>query len=136
MSILLCQRALTLAAPETITMVTSTEVSASNAEGNWLYAVGRYRTWAVAYVRACGEEFYMDWTFNFRDVYDWEMNNGLGGGCVSDREMALLHRYGAAREFEMVGSQSMSLKWKRGQRMNDGVQILPPSFKDPRRNSK
>ena len=38
------------------------------------------------------------------------MNNGLGGGWVSDREMGLLHRYGVAREYEMVGSQTISIK--------------------------
>ena len=78
----------------------------------------------------------MDWTFNFRDVYDWDMNNGLGGGWVSDREMGLLHRYGVAREYEMVGSQTISIKWERGERVNAGAEILPPSFKDPRRSSK
>lgn len=72
---------------------------------------------------------------NFRDVYDWDMNNGLGGGWVSDREMGLLHRYGVAREYEMVGSQTISIKWERGERVNAGAEIIPPSFKDPRRRS-
>ena len=82
-----------------VTMVTTQEASASNGSGNWLFAVGQYRTWAVADVVACGDKYYMDWTFNFRDAYDWDMNNGLGGGWVSDREMGLLHRYGVAREY-------------------------------------
>lgn len=119
-----------------VTMVTTQEASASNGSGNWLFAVGRYRTWAVADVVACGDKYYMDCTFNFRDVYDWDMNNGLGGGWASDREMGLLHRYGVAREYEMVGSQTISIKWERGERVNAGAEILPPSFKDPRRSSK
>ena len=45
-------------------MVTTQEASASNGSGNWLFAVGRYRTWAVADVVACGDKYYMDWTFN------------------------------------------------------------------------
>ena len=50
-----------------VTMVTTQEASASNGSGNWLFAVGRYRTWAVADVVACGDKYYMDWTFNFRE---------------------------------------------------------------------
>lgn len=37
------------------------------------------------------------------DIHDWELNNGLRGGLVSGHEMALLHRYGIAREYEMNG---------------------------------
>ena len=114
-------------------MVTTREASASNRSGNWLYAVGRYRTWAVAEVDACGNNYHMDWTFNFRDVYDWELDNGLGGGFVSDREMALLHRYGVAKEYEMIGSQTLHIKWSRGQRLNTGAKLVSPQFHDPRR---
>ena len=69
----------------------------------------------------------------YRDVYDWELDNGLGGGFVSDREMALLHRYGVAKEYEMIGSQTLHIKWSRGQRLNTGAKLVSPQFHDPRR---
>jgi hypothetical protein len=76
----------------------------------------------------------MDWTFNFRDIYDWGLDdNGLGGGLVSDREMALLHRFGVAKEYEMTGSQTLHIKWKRGQRIDAGAKLVAQPFHDPRR---
>ena len=66
----------------------------------------------------------MNWHFYFRDIYDWELDNGLRGGLVSDREMALLHRYGIAREYEMNGRQFIHAEWKKGQRMTSGAKII------------
>jgi RHS repeat-associated protein len=104
-------------------IVTVREESAENMEGNWLYAVGIYRTWAKGTVKKCGDTYELVWSFNFRDNYDWELNNGLGGGIITDREMALLHRYGRAREYEMVGEQSNTIKWKKGQRFETGARV-------------
>ncbi len=119
-----------------VSMVTTEEDSAKNSDGNWLYAVGKYSTWAVGDVFVCDDKYYMIWEFHFRDVYDWKMDSGLRGGLVTDREMALLHRYGVAKEYEMVGVQEMRIMWTRGQRVNAGATFLPPVFKDPRRTSK
>ena len=104
-------------------MVTPSETGTLNSEGNWLYAVGRYTTWARASVVKCGEKFSMNWHFYFRDIYDWELDNGAGGGLVTDREMALLHRYGLAREYEMNGRQFISVDWEKGQQFNSGARI-------------
>jgi hypothetical protein len=62
-------------------------------------------------------------TFNFHDVYDWDLNNGLSGGWVTDRAMALLHRYGQAHEYEMVGEQKETVKWKKGQRFDTDADV-------------
>ena len=102
-------------------MVTPTEKSASNADGNWLYAVGEYTTWARASVARCGDAFSMNWHFYFRDIYDWAMGTGKGGGLVTDEEMALLHRYGRAKEYEMNGRHFIHFEWQKGQRMSSGV---------------
>lgn len=104
-------------------MVTPSETGNLNSEGNWLYAVGRYTTWARASVVKCGEKFSMNWHFYFRDIYDWELDNGAGGGLVTDREMALLHRYGLAREYEMNGRQFINVDWEKGQQLNSGARI-------------
>lgn len=42
---------------------------------------------------------------------------------VSDREMALLHRYGVAREYEMIDEQKVVVKWKKGQRFESGAKV-------------
>ena len=102
-------------------MVTPAEKSASNADGNWLYAVGEYTTWARASVARCGDAFSMNWHFYFRDIYDWAMGTGKGGGLVTDEEMALLHRYGRAKEYEMNGRHFIHFEWQKGQRMSSGV---------------
>ena len=65
----------------------------------------------------------MNWHFYFRDIYDWELDNGAGGGLVTDREMALLHRYGLAREYEMNGRQFINVDWNMGQQLNSGARI-------------
>lgn len=105
-------------------MVTPSETGSRNDTGNWLFAVGQYTTWARASVVKCGNSFSMNWHFYFRDIYDWELNNGLRGGLVSDREMALLHRYGIAREYEMNGRQFIRVEWKKGQRAASGAKVI------------
>ena len=65
-----------------------------------------------------------NWHFYFRDIYDWELNNGLAGGFVSDREKALLHRYGVAREFEMNGRHFIHVEWEKGQRLHTGAKVI------------
>lgn len=102
-------------------MVTPSETGSRNNEGNWLYAVGRYSTWARASVVKCGNSFSMNWHFYFRDIYDWELNNNLRGGLVTDREMAMLHRYGLAREYEMNGRHFIHVEWKKGQNLYSGA---------------
>tara|TARA_R110000782_G_scaffold102483_4_gene189491 strand:+ start:8981 stop:11971 length:2991 start_codon:yes stop_codon:yes gene_type:complete len=108
-------------------IVTTTEVWATpgNQSGDWLYAVGEYRTWAEGRVIKCGSRYIMDWTFHFRDFYDWDINSPLDGGLVSDREMALLHRspMSGAKEYRMIGSHSMSFEWKEGERYDTGADI-------------
>jgi hypothetical protein len=112
-----------------VDMVTVAETSGNNAEGNWLYAVGGYRTWAKGTAKHdCNDNYELQWSFNFRDNYDWKLNNGLdvtvfGIMIVSDREMALLHRYGVAREYEMIGEQKVVVKWKKGQRFESGAKV-------------
>ena len=105
-------------------MVTPSETGSRNETGNWLFAVGQYTTWARASVVKCGNSFSMNWHFYFRDIYDWELNNGLRGGLVSDHEMALLHRYGIAREYEMNGRQFIHAEWEKGQRAASGARII------------
>ncbi len=102
---------------ETIEMVTDDESDArvSNHK-DWHYAIHDYRTWARATVTRCGDEFTMDWEFNLRDFYDWEVGSPLKGGLVTDGEMASLHREGWAREFPLSGVHGMAVKWKLGER--------------------
>ena len=104
-------------------MVTPSETSSSADRGNWLYAVGEYTTWARASVVKCGNFFSMNWHFYFRDIYDWELGSEMQGGLVTDGEMALLHRYGQAKEFEMNGRQFLHVEWKKGQKMHFGAKI-------------
>jgi hypothetical protein len=112
---------------EWVEIVTSREVAADpgNLQGNWLYAVGGYRTWAQGRVRKCGSRYTLEWDFHFRDFYDWDINNGLAGGLVSDWEMGMLHRSPAsrAREYRMTGTHSMRVDWKEGERYETGASV-------------
>jgi hypothetical protein len=107
-------------------MVTPSETSNANTTGDWYFAVNQYTTWARATVDKCGNTFSMTWHFYFRDTYDWDLNGNSRkrAGFVTDREMALLHRYGKAREYEMNGRQTIHFQWGRGQRLSSGVKVF------------
>ncbi len=97
-----------------IDIVTVDEEHSENLSGNWLYAVGEYRTWAKGTAYKCGKKYKLEWSLNFRDNYDWSMAWLLQGGLVFDREMAHLNRYGMAQEYEMVGEHSIIVEWEEG----------------------
>ncbi len=115
-------------------IVTINESHASNTEGNWLYAVGAYRTWARGKVSTTGNNCYkMEWSFFFRDNYDWELDDydspyPNGGGGVYDYELALLDRYAyrSVSEYEMVGQQDFVITWKKGQRFDEKGELSAP----------
>ena len=111
-----------------VKIVTTREEPSTNIEGNWLFAVGLYRTWAKGNLKKCGKKYELDWSFNFRDNYDWSMTNNLRAGFVTDREMALLHRYGVAKEYEMVGEHRVNIVWEFGERYSSGASVNGVSY--------
>ena len=100
------------------TISTPKEASWAVNSGDWFYAVHNYRTWARGTVTKCGNNYKMDWHFFFRDVYDWDANDGVGGVFVSNYDMMMLHRYGLGREFRMTGRQDMHIEWQKGDRFS------------------
>lgn len=61
--------------------------------------------------------------YNMRYFYDWEYGSQKKGGLVKDGEMALLHRYGEAKQYEVTGSIDISITWENGQRYDNGATV-------------
>lgn len=84
---------------------------------NWWYAVGQAHGWMTAVVNKNGNNYTADITYHIRDFYDWTPGAVIGGGLVTDGEMAELHAAGMAREFEVVGECHYTVSWTAGERV-------------------
>ncbi len=100
-------------------------LSPGNASGDWLFAIGKYRTWARGEVLNCGDKYEIDWDYHMRDFYDWDPASNAGGGIVTDSEMAALHRstISGAQEYPIYGKANVQIEWKTGQRFYSGAKI-------------
>lgn len=58
--------------------------------------------------------------YHMRDFYDWEEDSELKGGFVTDGEMDELHRYGLAKEYELLGECKIDVTWEEGERYTVG----------------
>ena len=56
----------------------------------------------------------------------WYDSNGNVMGYWDDhgKVVALLHRYGVAREFEMNGRHFIHVEWEKGQRLHTGAKVI------------
>jgi RHS repeat-associated protein len=117
-------------------IVTIHESGAEITKGDWLYAIGKYRTWAKGKISILGNcKYKLELTFHLRDNYDWELNDYDSpfpnqGGAVYDYEMALLDRfaYRGVSEYEIVGNQKLMITWTHGERIGSGAIILDVSY--------
>jgi hypothetical protein len=114
-------------------IVTTGESAGRNASDSldWFYALGYYRTWARGTVSHGLEKpglpakFTMTWQYSIRDDYGFSAKPkkfGIGGG-VADTEMAALNLAGYARSFEVIGTQTITVEWHRGQRVGSGAKV-------------
>ncbi|MDQ2087842.1 hypothetical protein RBH29_15530 [Herbivorax sp. ANBcel31] len=63
-----------------------------------------------------GELYSMSVEYNLRDFYNWKTGSDSFGGFVVDGEMAELHAYGRAKEFEVYGTHNITISWTEGER--------------------
>jgi RHS repeat-associated protein len=87
---------------------------------NWYFALGSYHTWGKGTNVRKGKGrknccYYMNWSYNLRDNYEFENKLSLAG-LVWDYEMWLLNTYGWARHFRIRAVKGLSLTWIRGYR--------------------
>ena len=59
----------------------------------------------------------MNWHFYLHDLYDWDLQSEGRGGLVTDRQMAMLHRNGFAREYPVSGRYDIEVSWQKGERL-------------------
>lgn len=119
--------------PEAIgqAIVTTADYQVTALDTDWHYALGSYRYWVSAKDIKCSKLGYtMVLTYSVRDNYDWDINSTLGAGglpwggnILYDSDMAKLHRLGVMREYEVEGSHTVTVTWKKGQRVGSGAQV-------------
>lgn len=93
---------------------------------NWLFAVGGYSGAGKGDVKFLGSSCYeMTFTFNFYDRYNWDYGKyvKIAGKVVDDAELGRLHLVGLAKEFDMTGMHSISIKWVAGQRFDEAGKL-------------
>ncbi|MGH9904984.1 MAG: hypothetical protein ACRD8U_05285, partial [Pyrinomonadaceae bacterium] len=98
--------------------------------GNWYYAVRDYLAVGSASVKVFENcEYEMKFTFNFFDRYNWDRGKLVEvlGEPVFDDELGRLHRVGFAQEYEMRGSDTVTIIWKQGERFKTSGDITDPS---------
>lgn len=90
---------------------------------NCFFAVGGYSVWGKGTAKVTGNSncFELDFDFKFFDRYNWDNGKSvwIAGQEITDEFMGTFHRQGLAKEFDMVGSASLHVKWKRGERMKE-----------------
>jgi RHS repeat-associated protein len=113
-----------------ISMVSLMEkyVGYNEADSNWLFTIGAYRTITQASFTTRNDQIYMDVNYVMKDVYDFHKYKEGEIKVVSvvipvvnseyifvyDYELENLHRYGMAKEFKVVGKQSYTANFKKG----------------------
>ncbi|QNQ11549.1 hypothetical protein [Sphingomonas alpina] len=92
----------------------------------WYFAIGGYSYWgkgeATITPSQNGRRYEVDFTYCFRDRYNWDGGKAvvIGGVLVTDKFMGEFHRQGLAREFDCVGSVRRAITW-------DGDATFPPN---------
>lgn len=114
---------------------------------NWFSAVGGYAAWGKgrAFMRESGgrRSYRFEMSYKVSDRYNWDGNKGveldvgewLGGTgdvdfsmTVTDEELAVFHRQGLAREFDMHGSLRRAFEWTHGHGMQRPAAYVPPDL--------
>lgn len=95
-------------------ITSASETAHTLGTGDLFYAIGQYTTWGQGEVIKRGNCFTMNWHYFFRDVYDWEVDENKGTGVLTDYDLAMLHRYGKSRDFNLTGRYDVTIKWSKG----------------------
>lgn len=106
------------------TFRTITAIGCSVSEStDWGLAVGSYSTSVVCTYRKTSSNTYtMQVTYQLHDVYDWDKDDtDMGSLPVSPREMWELHHGGLAKNYEVIGTNTFTLTWTKGQTFSSGA---------------
>ncbi len=82
---------------------------------NWFFAVGGFQLWGKGTVKVCGDNFVLNLTLNFFDRYNWDTGKDVFGIPVDENLQPLVHE-GIAREYNVRGEYTTTVRWKRGYR--------------------
>ncbi len=89
---------------------------------DWHSALGNFRVWVSVNNIKCkivrnAPQFSFDATAHLEDTYDWDVGSDNPGGIgLRDKHLAMLHRYGAARQFEIRGNYTEHDQWRKGEK--------------------
>lgn len=100
--------------------------SANSAEGNnWLYAIGKYRTWSYFNGSRIGSSttYSGTLTYHLEDYYDWDPNAGGYLFSIACQSLWELNYVGMARNYHIKTSVNIPLSWNMGQRVGSGVTL-------------
>jgi hypothetical protein len=70
-----------------------------------------------------GHIYAMDFSVHQRDYYKWVEGDKRSFGGLVFGDMAQLHLFGVAQDFEQYGSFTTTVTWKHGQRQNNGATL-------------
>ena len=89
----------------------------TSGQGNWFFAINRYRTWSDATVRATQNKdglinYNMVMSYYLRDNYRWYMTDEKGD-ILPESTMHLLHLAGLAREYKVEGMEVICSGWSK-----------------------
>jgi hypothetical protein len=89
---------------------------------NWYFAIHGYNAYGAGRVtRLPNCTYRMGFSFYIDDMYNWDAQKAVlipGLGKVADRTLGQLHLAGLAREFHVIGSHSLFVNWKKGDRFD------------------
>lgn len=92
---------------------------------NWGRAIGSYSvSICCTYKKTSATTYTMTITYELHDVYDWDRNNvGMGFMPVSPADMWELHHAGAAKNYEVFGTKTVTITWNEGETVGGGIEL-------------
>jgi hypothetical protein len=79
---------------------------------DWFYASGNFTGWSKSTVYKNGNDYTMSMDLNFYDPYNWDRNGTqFFFGTVEDKDLALFHKQGLAKDFTIRGKLSVEIQW-------------------------
>ena len=98
------------------------------ASGNWLNAIGKYRTKIKCTVEKNGNQYSATIYYYLYDVYDWDRTIvDPGGKPVSQRDLWELQYGGLAKGYLAKGTNVLHITWTQGQRYGSGASVTDVS---------
>ncbi len=92
---------------------------------NWMRASGTFSGWSNATITKNGDQYSMDFDLHYFDPYNWNTGQSFPsfGVDVKDSSMALFHRQGLAKDYNLVGSLPLTITWQAGHESDFSTRI-------------